>query len=229
MIARNTLGAITMGITWSLAIEEQFYLIWPWIIKKTGRLLLVFSALIIFYLLVKIFLKLNGNESLYACWYFFRLDCMAAGGIGALLVFQRKKAVLAFFCNKASWLLCIATCFFSLYKVIPVPFFREEFYAFIFLVLLINVGTTQDRASWLENKLLNFLGQISYGIYIYHPLVIYLAAAFFKRFVSHQLLEDSRYATVYASIIAGTIATAWFSYRFIEAPLLRRKEYFSKL
>jgi peptidoglycan/LPS O-acetylase OafA/YrhL len=78
----------------------------------------------------------------------------------------------------------------------------------------------------LEWRLPNYLGTISYGIYVIHPLVIFAMQRWCGVWTS-QLAPTLRYALVYGGVMALTIALAGGSYEFYEKRFLNLKERFS--
>lgn len=89
-----------------------------------------------------------------------------------------------------------------------------------------------QRFFW-ENRVLNFIGIISYGIYMYHPYMFHMNS-YVKAFINdrivhnpfwHDVLTD--YYFLYGLNFAVLILLCWLSYRLIEQPLLGLKKYFS--
>ena len=218
----------TMGHLWSIGVEEQFYAVWPWLLKHVKKLLVVFIGIVVAYMLLKVVFKYYGSNSLYAFWYYLRFDCMAIGGIGALLVHQKDKR-LSFFYNKAVCWISIAVCAFSFYSVINIPLLKEELYAVVFLVIILNVSSNPSSPVKTDNSLLRYFGKISYGIYLYHPLMIYLTVLLCERFALQNFFKTTWYIPVYVIVIAFTIIIAQLSYLLMEQRFLRLKERFSKL
>ena len=94
--------------------------------------------------------------------------------------------------------------------------------------LKIIVLTSQlQRLLKLENRFWNWLGTLSYGIYMYHLLVIYLVLLAFNYINVSQWNNIVFNVVVYTLIIVLTIATAEASHRWFEAPFLRLKHRFT--
>lgn len=216
----------TIWHLWSIGVEEQFYAIWPWLLKHVKKLLTAFIAIVLVYVLLKVVIRYYGNQQLYTFWYYLRFDCMAIGGIGALLVHQNHKLLLLFYNKIVCWL-SIAVCAFSLYNVINIPLLKEELYAVVFLVIILNISTNPSSPVKADNKVLRFFGKISYGIYLFHPLMIYLAALLCRHFALQGFFKAAWYIPVYFIIITSTIVIAMLSYSLIEQRFLRMKEKFS--
>ena len=92
---------LTVGIWpivhyWSIGVEEQFYLFWPWIVKfahgKNVRLLTMAVGICIFWLMCKWGIYLGwGTTTAYRFFAVTRFDCMMIGAIGAILYFTKNK------------------------------------------------------------------------------------------------------------------------------------------
>lgn len=149
---------------WSVGVEEQFYLFWPWLFKKRDYLLIIMLAIIIIYMTLRVTFRLFENGPIFTLIGITRFHCMAIGGIGALAVFE-KWAVLKYIYTPILQSVCWSILVLSLYK--PFHTFSiidGELYALIFLIIIINVSTNKRSIIKLENKIMNWLGKISYGI-----------------------------------------------------------------
>ena len=215
------------GHTWSIGTEEQYYLIWPVILryfKKSRLALMVFITLA--YMLIAQFLytrfadPLPYKNVIKAFWSSFNVDCMAIGGFFAILLFQKSK-ILKFILNKYLFYITIIGVSILMIKGIYIPYIKYEFYSVLFGIIIINFAANDQIAISLENKPLNYLGNISYGIYMYHPigivLSLYLAVSI--NCVTNWLL--------YPLSVAATIIIASVSFKFIESPFLKLKSKFS--
>ncbi|MBC7811582.1 MAG: acyltransferase [Burkholderiales bacterium] len=95
------------------------------------------------------------------------------------------------------------------------------------ILFILNIAANPNSLIRLENRPFNFLGKISYGLYMFHPLVIIVTLAVLR---NTTLAEDNFLLfnlVLYAGSIAGTIALAAVSYRFYESRFLRLKDRFS--
>jgi peptidoglycan/LPS O-acetylase OafA/YrhL len=80
--------------------------------------------------------------------------------------------------------------------------------------------TRKNNLISLENKVCDFIGKISYGIYVIHPIVIFFFTKLLGRFNANTLLN---YIFTYFLITATTILVAYFSYEFYEKRFLKLK------
>lgn len=213
-----------VGQLWSVGVEEQFYLFWPWLFKKRNHLLMIMSSIIVVYILLRLFLRIYENGPFYTFLGITRFHCMAMGGIGALAVFENWKIVknihiplLQMIC----WLILII----SLYRPLHIfSIIDGEIYAVIFLILIINVSTNSKTIIRLENPLMNWLGKLSYGMYVYHTFSITIV---FNSLKSHIALNITGLLIIFLSVIFLTLIFSQLSYLYIEEYFLKIKRRFS--
>lgn len=218
------IGLIPLFHYWSLGVEEQYYLWYPWVVKLSKqRILMMVVVLCCVWFGLKmgsyIFL---GKGLVYNMMHITRFDCILIGAIGAILYHQQSKWFFQFCRNRwvgiISWILFFTTGIYAIY--IPSPI-RTECIAFVSL-MVIMVGLLNKPI--LENKIINYLGKISYGIYVIHPLLIYLGSYFVKQ---RGLFSDSPwwgYVLIMIGVLGLTILLASVSYKYLEQPFLSLKQ-----
>jgi peptidoglycan/LPS O-acetylase OafA/YrhL len=217
-----------IGHYWSLGVEEQFYLFWPWIVRKAKnleRFLLIFIAI---FLLLKLamwlYLKKTNIIWPYSAIEVSRFDCMAIGGLAAVWTYNKKEWFLKIVRNRLVEFGAWITVLLLAIEVWPIPsLISAEFVASISVILIINVSADRRRLLNLDNQLFDFLGKISYGVYVYHPIVIF----FVTKWLSNTLKNENatlKYAYLFSLVVAFTILIAWLSYNFFEKRFLQLKE-----
>lgn len=215
---------------WSIGVEEQFYLFWPWMVKgsrgKTQRLLAGAIALCAVWLLCKWGIYLIwGTTTAYRFFAVTRFDCMMLGAIGAILYFTRSGWFNRLLGNRTLGGVCLLALFFSQpwANIIPAPV-RSQAIALLALVCIMS--QLHIPIINLENKVCDFVGKISYGIYVIHPLLIFLLSGLYRS-MEIDLSNGLATALIYVIITLATILLAWLSYRFFESPFLRLKSRFA--
>ena len=150
---------------------------------------------------------------------------MMLGAIGAFLYFMKIKSFSRIFQNRLLGLACFLFLLFSQLWAgfIPAPV-RPQLIAVLSLVCI--VSQLEKPLINLENKVCDFIGKISYGIYVIHPLLIFCLSAFYRK-TGVQLSGIAATILIYCVVTAVTVFVAWLSYRFFESPFLRLKNKFA--
>jgi peptidoglycan/LPS O-acetylase OafA/YrhL len=214
---------------WSLGVEEQFYLFWPWLIKYFSPIKAVSFFLVFFFCLkgaVRYFLPASG---LYQFIHVTRFDCMAIGALWSILLTNKKRLFLLISFNRItqaiSWIILVLAAS----KLFRIPdFINQEVFSVASAIIILNVAFNEKSLINLENKIFNFLGKISYGIYVYHVLVIYILG---KLLQSNLYIINAviRLPIIIIIVLCSTILIAWISYTYFEKPFLKFKNRFSKI
>jgi peptidoglycan/LPS O-acetylase OafA/YrhL len=225
-------GSNLLEPLWSIGVEEIFYLFWAPLVKYMKKyLLLLLLSIIGIKLLLLGLSQLNYFPELWK--YLIRIhqfDAMAIGGLGAYLVFHRGDRVTKFWIFKRGFQEVI---FAGLLLFLFVgerywdPIFNRfvvlnELKYLLFLYLIIAVALIPTCIVKVENKVFSYLGKISFGIYMYHLLVLTLLIPIFQApFQSMNVYAAT--AIYYASALTLTIGVAALSHATFERYFERKK------
>lgn len=230
----NVFGVIPYASqTWSIGAEEQFYLVWPVLNKKVANKWALMFGVIGFYLVVKFlipFLPTNIREIFKGFWLSTPIDCMAIGGLFAIVIYDSKPIVIVLKNILFSKITQIVTLLLTIFLIainyrLPIldKYFHFEMYAVLFGILICNFAANENRIFSMENRVLNYLGKISYGMYMFHPLMIVLSIK------TAMIINCVNGTLLYASVFVLTVLISSLSYEFYEKPFINKKIKYSKI
>ena len=151
---------------------------------------------------------------------------MVIGGAGACLIYFQKEAILQVMFRQVVQYTVYAVLLTLLLTNVTIPGFNLEFYGLFFCFFITNLAANPESVVQLEQPVINYLGKISYGIYIYHTALIVLCVNVMHTYVGRNLSALAFNGLLYASSVLSTVLVAALSYRYIESPLLRLKKRF---
>jgi peptidoglycan/LPS O-acetylase OafA/YrhL len=233
-MVRNDSGLGVASPYWSIAVEEQFYLLWPLLMLFVARTHL--GAAIIATLAIGLVSKLLafalGLPVFFASISTFgALDALAAGAVLAYLAKQQKFELIRKLSTAAGWISipAYAVIYASEAFKIAMPDFVSSLRFCVYPLLgfwLVERATFAP--SWRVGRLLEFapfvyVGRISYGIYAYHMLM-YGAASMLLLYLGYP--QDAFKGTRQLILMLLTLAFAAASWHFFEAPINRLKNRF---
>ncbi|HWB94882.1 MAG TPA: acyltransferase [Puia sp.] len=227
-------------VSWSVCIEEQFYLIWPPLVnffRKKLKLLIVimFSTSIVVRLLIYfVFPHVTGwsREKWLGINYemlFDKLDLFGAGLLIAVLHYHRERYTALFrriFHPAVQVVMTIGAILFTCSVVRPSDnfmLFGLDYVCDFFYCYVLLAAVADNSIYRLEHPLLRTLGRVSYGIYLFHTSVCQLVLIVFRRGIGH---PESRLIYDLAYPLAGltvTCVVAWLSYPYYERWFLKLK------
>ena len=217
--------------SWSIGVEEQFYILWPLLfiyIKSLKKLTVAMIFIVVFIFLLRStiilpkILDINTNIFLSLNRFFgeSRFDNMAIGGLAGIYFYLKPNISLPI------WIKCssLALTSYILIYTTEFGFGLDNIIAAISFAFLLIIVATTDNISVLEIKVFKFLGRISYGLYMYHVvgiiIVLNLMKVIFPDFNGQWHLNIMLHL---ASIIT-TIIIANLSYTYVEKYFLKFKK-----
>lgn len=231
-----------LGVVWSLAIEEQFYIVWPFLIAAVSyrgaiRLCLGTIALA---LLVRLGLTAAGAsiESTYVVT-FCRVDSLAVGALLSLALRHPEGLGLKAFpwMRYAVWasvpvvltlvVLPVGPTFHLVNRTFGYTAIAVLFAAGVYKAVAVAPGHLLNR--FLSSKLLRTYGKYSYAIYLIHsPLdAILRRTSLLKTPLAPVLGSDFPMQVVFYVVAAGlSLGIALVSWNLFEKHLLKLKDYF---
>jgi peptidoglycan/LPS O-acetylase OafA/YrhL len=211
---------------WSVGVEEQFYLIWPHFISRFNKIQRSLIWFIVAYLTFKfgIYYSLGPKSISYEIIGLLKFDLMAFGGLGAYWLFNKHTRILNVLFRKEvevlAWIVLLWSIIFQplhLFSIID-----SELNSIFYLIIILNVSSNIRPLISLDSIIFNFFGRISYGLYVYHMIVIYALAALNK---NTQFISNHVYLQI--TVLLTTIIISSLSYKYFETIFLKKKHRFS--
>ena len=207
---------------WSISVEEQFYLFWPLLVSRLRRHVptLALGMLVVANLSRVILVLYPRPDPALWCSTFTRLDPFAGGALLAFYTHNREvrigRLLRVLLITVAAFLILflgrsgahngdMALLFYPLESVTC---------CLALLAALLPMGSWKPG---IVGRVLVYLGRVSYGLYVYHLMILALV----NRFTSLNFLEHE------SVVLVGTVATAAASYAGLERPVLKLKQRFT--
>lgn len=229
MATHEQWGPGGISVTWSVAIEEQFYLVFPFIILfLPKRMLLPMLAVVTCASIVYRSVGYFGYGSVFTMYVhtLSRLDGLAEGGIIAIL--WRDDSFKAWLRqNFAFWTKAVKIFALGLIPLaigmandvaLTTAAWGHTYLALLYSALLIYVlgALGNKHLKWLRNEKLVQLGRISYTLYLFHPFIISTIYI-----VARQPEALHSFGAIPLSALALVLSIGWsyLSFRAVEKPL----------
>ena len=233
---------LRLGHFWTLCVEEQFYLLWPWIVftvRDRRKLMAICAACIVMVPLARHVAAahlpqalLNNGAILHSTP--FRFDTLLFGALIALLYRGAYREQMQ---RAAQAVLAIATL-----GALSVCFYWFHFHPS-------NLGNAAERHTWLFSLIalfsgalmlrtlvpgtipyrifnprwLRLIGTVSYGAYVFHDI----PHGEYYRVVGYYFHRGAQVVMTALVALVMTLVLAFLSYHFFELPILRMKDRFT--
>lgn len=219
-----------LAMLWSIAVEEQFYFFWPWLLKFFKRNIFLLLILIIVVNVIARFLLLDYPKALY----FNTLSIISDFGIGGLIayfsLYKTEKLIRLFSVSKIYWLLFYAVLilgYFNYEKIFTGNFMtvieRPVLGLFFGLIIIDQCFNTERIFNAGRFVFINYLGKISYGLYCFHPLGIIIAKDVLEQF-NFFITPFQSFIVFPLLALSFTVLIATISYFTIEKFFLQQKQ-----
>lgn len=235
--------SLILAVLWSISVEEQFYLIWPWIIGKTKQKNILYVFL--FIIAISFYFRFH-NAYYYDQLKYATLSVASDLVVGATLayLFMYSKKFKNWIIKLPRWkinALYIKTILFIIFRgyisTILLDMQNPNWYAlymssepFIFSILFALIIAEQN---WSENsfykarnfKIFSYLGRRSYGLYSYH-MIGFLIFTIIATFFGVVLPYSSPFIFIISVLSAFilTVSLAELSYKYMEKKILKMKD-----
>ncbi|ARQ56965.1 acyltransferase 3 family protein [Rhizobium sp. Kim5] len=229
MATHEQWGPGGISVTWSVAIEEQFYLVFPFVILfLPKRMLLPMLALVAGASIIYRSVGYFGYGSVFTMYVhtFSRLDGLAEGGIVAIL-WRDERFRKWLRRNFAGWTKAVGILAFGFIPLVvgmsnnvasTTAAWGHTYLALLYSALLIYIlgSLGSESLKYLRNEKLQKLGRISYTLYLVHPLIL---SAIYIGGRQPEALHS--FGAVPLSALALVLSLGWsyVSFRFFEKPL----------
>jgi peptidoglycan/LPS O-acetylase OafA/YrhL len=228
-------GGFPLAFTWSLAVEEHFYMVWPWTVSRlrSATLVRLLLAVVVLTPVIRALAQHAGFKGLYEMTP-FRLDGLAIGALIAIGARSRRfsrAAWKAFGCIAISVAAPVVVYLFAHYRlaVRMSPIVHVSLSVFFGGIVILSLVAQQEgvlRRS-LRWRPVRYIGKISYGLYLYNVAVLAVVSAVMRHFDwSSPLNETPRTVLLTILQITATIGIASLSWYAFERPFLRLKSRF---
>lgn len=227
IIEHGSFFTFSLLILWSISIEEQFYLVWGGVMKFISKKLIGLLILVLFitsvifsYYYLHVYHGAPNNLAIHSV---FVLQNFCTGAWAAFFAVQKNNFVLPVTLKKiifASAYFILPFCYLFTNDFVLLNIIKSACYGLIIYDQSFNVQRLFNTG---KSTIINYLGKISYGLYLYHAVIMVLLQTQFHFF------GDATNPTLWQNLLQSstalfiTIIIAHLSYKYIELKFLAMK------
>jgi peptidoglycan/LPS O-acetylase OafA/YrhL len=230
--------ALVLAVLWSVAVEEQFYLVWPVVLKFSNRKIypVIFSIIILFTMIFRSFYTADTvhNFAVRNFDTFSVIGDMALGGMMAYYC-SYENALFKYIRTMPRWqiaLVYVLTITLILFKrsLYPFPVFmvtERLWFAILFALIIAEQNFAENSLfKFSKFKRMSILGTYTYGLYCLHSIAISGIVFLSQKYGWEDgTLLAGLTACIFALLIS--IGISWLSYHFFEKHFLKLKNKFA--
>ena len=208
-------------VLWSIGVEEQFYIfIAPVMLFLPTKKIVIF---LLFFTITFFWIFFQEETSLFRKFgmYFFYFT---SSGLFSILILKYQFLTI----NKVIFYIFLITLIVYFSSDFFIRFFSTQGYHFFSMMLFSTVISLMSISSlkYFDTKRINYLGQISFGIYMYHSIVIQFIGLIYVKILSQFLINQIIFILFYNFlVITITIAISHLSYQYYELYFIKKKKH----
>ena len=226
-LLKNGTKSIATDHLWSICIEEHYYLICPLLIGFVPLRRLPETMLFICFLsfIFRAYVSLNYPDvgNIIYVHTLSRIDVLAIGSLFGYLLYFKKLTFNHSLPTRVIFYVSFLILFVNVHYIQADNFFYATVKKYVFVFALAYwMGNflfhPQAILAIKKKNLFHSFGKVTYGLYMFNPVIIYLIL---KAFSAYQTENFLLYIISFHALLAGI---CFLSYRYFEMPFLRLKE-----
>lgn len=228
---------------WSIGVEEVFYIFWAplWKFFRRNICWIIAGIFIVRILLMTGAALYEWSDTVEQLIAMLQFEAMAMGGLAAYWLYRRKAPVenswmfsryfqwvaLTYIAAQLGAVRFLSSVWIGFEWLFQTPVISSSLMIMAFTWLIVNMAVNTNSVLKLDHPVFESLGDISYGIYMYHMLVIFAVILFFQKFLAG-LSPVLSTLVFYLLITSGTLVVASLSRHLFENKFLQLKTRFRK-